>query len=60
MRKLMLALYLLFFMALLAKVGTADFASLRKDQLTYCEKVKGGVWQDYKNNYKTVCNKYTE
>lgn len=36
-------------------VGNMDFQDEVRQQLSYCENVKAGVWPDYDGTYKTEC-----
>lgn len=36
-------------------VGNMDFQDEVREQLSYCENVKAGVWPDYDGTYKTEC-----
>lgn len=36
-------------------VGNMDYEDTVREQLSYCENVKAGVWPDYDSTYKTEC-----
>lgn len=36
-------------------VGNMDYEDAVREQLSYCDNVKAGVWPDYDGTYKTEC-----
>ena len=41
--------------AALGIVGSTDYADEVREQVSYCENVKAGVWPDYNGTYETEC-----
>lgn len=36
-------------------VGSMDYKDEVREQVTYCENVKAGLWPDYNGTYKAEC-----
>lgn len=48
--------WVLLSVAILAFVSSQDFDAEVQDHFEYCERVKDGIWPDYKNVYKSQCS----
>jgi len=53
--KIKLSFALLALLLLMGVVGRMDYEDAKLEEIAYCHNVKNGVWPDYENIYKEIC-----